>query len=99
MYPFYVLDVPEETTDAVVEARYHALLHLHPPDRDPEGFRILRTAYEALKTPTARRHARLFHFDAHGRALSEALPTWLGAQPTPRLTVAELSRFLAAGRE
>lgn len=99
MYPFYVLDVPEETTDEVVEARYHALLRLHPPDRDPVGFGILRAAYEALKTPSARRRARLFYFDAHGRALSEALPAWLGAQPAPRMSAGELARFLAAGRE
>ncbi len=101
MYPFYVLDLPdapEGTTDAEVEARYHALLRLHPPDRDPERFQILRAAFEALKTADTRRRARLFHFDAAGTALPESLPLWLATQRPPRLTVEAIGRFLAAGR-
>ena len=98
MYPFYVLDLSEETTDAEVEARYHALLRQYPPDRAPECFRILRAAYEALKTPEARRRARLFHFDVGGRALTAELPAWLAASTPPRFSTEALARFLAAAR-
>lgn len=52
MTPFEVLGLdPAAATDpAAVRAAYARLIRLHRPDRDPEGFRRLRDAYEALTT-------------------------------------------------
>lgn len=97
MYPFAVLDVPEDATDAQVEAAYHALLRLHPPDRDPERFRLLRQAYEALRTARGRGDARLFHFDARGTALTEDFPTWAEGRPRRRLDPNALAELLRKG--
>ena len=44
----------EPTSDlAAVKAAYFARLKVHSPQRDPEGFRRLRAAYEALRAPGA----------------------------------------------
>jgi hypothetical protein len=94
MDPFYVLGVPEDATDEEVEARYQALLRRHAPDRDPEGFRVLRRAYEALRTPRGRIEARLFYVDERGAALTEDFPRWCATTPRPRLSPAELAALL-----
>jgi curved DNA-binding protein CbpA len=36
---------------AQIRAAYKKLAVLHPPDRDPEGFRAIRDAYELLTEP------------------------------------------------
>jgi len=98
VYPFYVLDLEEDATDELVEARYQQLLRRHPPDRDPEAFRVLRRAYEALRTERGRQEARLFYFDEGGCALSEALPRWLESGPRRRLEPDELAALLRGDR-
>ncbi len=94
MYPFYVFELEPDATDAEVEARYYHLLAQHPPDRAPERFRILRAAYEAIRTRTLRTQARLFHWDSGGRALADELPIWLNGLPVRRLSEAELAGLL-----
>lgn len=98
MYPFYVLDVSEDTTDAEVEARYHTLVRLHPPDADPTAFQLVRGAYEALRTAEQRQLARLFYFDRSGRSLTSELPAWLERKKPTRMTEEALARFILAGR-
>jgi curved DNA-binding protein CbpA len=39
---------------AAVKAAYRAGVQEHPPDRDPEGFRRVREAYELLSDPGTR---------------------------------------------
>ena len=39
---------------AVIKQAYRRALAKHPPDRDPEGFRRIRDAYELLCDPWAR---------------------------------------------
>lgn len=93
MYPFYILGVGELATDDEVEARYAALLLRHPPDRDPERFRVVREAYEALRTPALRREARLFYLGGQ-RPFSDELRAWLDGGERARLTTAQLGRLL-----
>lgn len=60
MDPFAVLGLDETADDAAVRAAYLRALRISPPDRDPEGFRRIRAAYEALRDAESRLDLRLF---------------------------------------
>jgi curved DNA-binding protein CbpA len=51
--PFAVLGLAPTLDAAAVKRAYFAALARHPPQQDPEGFRRLRGAYEALTRPGA----------------------------------------------
>lgn len=44
--PFDALGLPDTATEGEVRSAYRALLKLHRPERDPEGFQKLRAAYD-----------------------------------------------------
>ncbi len=52
--PFAVLGLEAAADDAAIRQAYRAAVQMHPPDRDAEGFRRVRAAYEALRDPRAR---------------------------------------------
>ncbi|HRE48651.1 MAG TPA: DnaJ domain-containing protein [Aggregatilineales bacterium] len=52
--PYTILGVTPDATAAAIKNAYFALVKEHPPERDPEGFRRIRAAYDALRTPDAR---------------------------------------------
>jgi curved DNA-binding protein CbpA len=58
--PFAVLGLSPDAGDVEVREAYRRLLRQHPPDRDPEGFKRLRAAFEALADERRRRSLRLF---------------------------------------
>lgn len=58
--PFVVLGLDETATDAMIRDAYIAAIRVSPPDRDPEGFRRVRDAYEQLRDPEKRIALRLF---------------------------------------
>jgi curved DNA-binding protein CbpA len=60
MNPFAVLDLEETADDEAVRAAYLEAVRKSPPDRDPEGFRRIREAYEALQDHERRLALRLF---------------------------------------
>jgi curved DNA-binding protein CbpA len=60
MNPFAVLGLDETADDAAVRAAYLVALRQSPPDRDPEGFRRIREAYDALLDHERRLALRLF---------------------------------------
>jgi curved DNA-binding protein CbpA len=60
MNPFTVLGLDETADDEAVRAAYLAAVRKSPPDRDPEGFRRIREAYEALRDQERRLALRLF---------------------------------------
>jgi len=60
MNPFAVLGLEETADDEAVRAAYLAAIRKSPPDRDPEGFRRIRDAYEALRDKERRLALRLF---------------------------------------
>jgi len=60
MNPFAVLGLEETAGDEAVRAAYLAAIRTSPPDRDPEGFRRIRDAYEALRDTERRLALRLF---------------------------------------
>jgi curved DNA-binding protein CbpA len=60
MNPFTVLGLEETADDEAVRTAYLTALRGSPPDRDPEGFRRIRDAYEALRDKEHRLALRLF---------------------------------------
>ena len=52
--PYTVLGLTRQTTMLDIKKAYFKLVREHPPEHDPEGFRRIRSAYEALRTPAAR---------------------------------------------
>jgi len=49
--PFTVLEMAATLDAGAVKRAYFRQLSLHPPQKDPEGFRRLRAAYEVLQQP------------------------------------------------
>ena len=60
MSPFAVLGIEETASDGEVRTAYLAAVRRAPPDRDPEGFRRIREAYEAVRDEERRLALRLF---------------------------------------
>lgn len=60
MNPFAVLGIDETADDEAVRAAYLAAIRKSPPDRNPDGFRRIREAYEALMDEERRLALRLF---------------------------------------
>ena len=52
--PYAVLGVSPEATPSEVRAAYFAKVRAYPPERDPEGFKRIRAAYEQLRSPRMR---------------------------------------------
>lgn len=49
--PFSILGIDPTLDATAVKHAYFQKLTLHPPQKDPAGFRYLRAAYETLKQP------------------------------------------------
>jgi curved DNA-binding protein CbpA len=62
--PYQVLGVDRNATEAQVKAAYFARVRQHPPERDPEGFKRVRAAYEKLRSAGERAETDLFTIDA-----------------------------------
>ena len=58
--PFTILNIEENADDEAVRAAYVRAIRQSPPDRDPEGFRRIRDAYEAIRDTEKRLAFRLF---------------------------------------
>jgi curved DNA-binding protein CbpA len=74
--PFAVLGIDPTADDEAVRAAYLAAVRRSPPDRDPEGFRRIREAYEAVRDGERRLALRLFGPAPLGRveALLDEVP-------------------------
>ncbi|MEM9657440.1 MAG: J domain-containing protein [Planctomycetota bacterium] len=49
--PFKVLGIPPDAGEPEIRARYLELVKQFPPERDPDKFREIRTAFEAAQDP------------------------------------------------
>ena len=56
-----LLDVGPADGAVAIKRAYRRGVVEHPPDRDPEGFREIRDAYELLTNPLPRAQERLRH--------------------------------------
>ena|ERR1700728_3869970 len=59
--PFAVLGLDENADDDAIKRRYLALVRTWPPDREPERFQALRSAYEAVSGQRERLAQKLLH--------------------------------------
>jgi curved DNA-binding protein CbpA len=78
---------------AVIKRAYRREVLAHPPDRDPEGFRRVRSAYELLIEPGERAREILLHSQPAIEAPPLRAP---GAAPPVAATALALLRVLAA---
>jgi curved DNA-binding protein CbpA len=52
--PFAVLELERTATPEAIKRAYFALVRANPPERNPEQFKRIRAAYEALRDPATR---------------------------------------------
>jgi curved DNA-binding protein CbpA len=100
--PFAVLGVGVAADDAAVRDAYRSALRAHPPERDPEAFKRVRAAYEALRDARARARAAVLRHPWLDD-LAPPSPEELGAvrpgPPDPAWVRAELERLALAGTD
>jgi curved DNA-binding protein CbpA len=61
--PYKVLGLKRDATEAEIKRAYFTLVREHPPERDPEGFKRIRAAYEKLRFERERAETDLFLID------------------------------------
>lgn len=69
--PYAVLEVPRTATAAEIKVAYFALVRAYPPEREPQKFKEVRAAYEALRDPKQRVEADMLlleEWPASGKA-------------------------------
>ena len=59
--PFQILGVSPDADDDQIRRAYLQKVRRHPPERDPEMFRLLQQAYESIRDVRARIDHKLFH--------------------------------------
>lgn len=62
--PYFILDLWEQKNsldDQLVKTAYLKHVQMYPPDREPERFQQIRTAYEQLETAKKRMSYQLFN--------------------------------------
>ncbi len=95
--PYIVLGVSMDADDDAVRQAYVDAVRRHPPERDPDGFRRVRAAYERIRTRRDRIRYRLFCTD--DVTAEELAAAVLRHSPPPRGApdAAALRRLLARG--
>ena len=71
--PYAVLGLATGATPEQIKTAYFARVREHPPERDPEGFKRIRAAYEQLRDPARRRDAELLRVQAWPEPALECL--------------------------
>lgn len=95
--PFETLDVAEDAGDEAIKKAYLRKVREFPPERDAEGFRRVRAAFELIETEASRREYRLFHVALPEPAALSRLAFKPGptARPAARDLVGALAESLA----
>ena len=58
--PYSTLGLDRQADDMAVKRAYFQLVRQFPPEREPDAFRKIRTAYEQLRDPESRARLSLF---------------------------------------
>jgi curved DNA-binding protein CbpA len=93
--PYQVLGVSREASEAEIKRAYFNQVREHPPERDPEGFKRIRAAYEKLRSGTERAETDLFTIDVQPAGLDPAALLRSEVEPPP-ITLATLRADLLA---
>jgi curved DNA-binding protein CbpA len=91
--PYKTLGIEPSATQAEVKQAYFTLVREHPPERDPEGFKRIRAAYEKVKSAGERAETDLFRVDDQA-ITSEAIRKH-AAEP-PQITLDRIKADLLA---
>ncbi len=93
--PYKTLNIERGATEAEVKQAYFALVREHSPERDPEGFKRIRAAYEKLRSGSERAATDLFLIDDRDSNLAPSSLQKFGTEPPP-LTTEVIKRDLFA---
>ncbi len=52
--PYAALGLTRDAAPDEIKQAYFKLVREHPPERDPEAFKVIRAAYERINTPEKR---------------------------------------------
>ncbi|HMV82169.1 MAG TPA: DnaJ domain-containing protein [Blastocatellia bacterium] len=91
--PYKTLGVERSASEAEIKQSYFALIRQHSPERDPEGFKRIRAAYEKLRAGGDRAQTDLFLIDERFSELKAEDLQAYAAAPTP-LTLETINRDL-----
>lgn len=58
--PYNVLGLARQASETEIKRAYFQMVRQFPPEREPEKFREIRTAYEQLRDPQSRARTALF---------------------------------------
>lgn len=61
--PYVVLGIPKNSSPDEVKKAYFNLIRIHSPEKDPEGFKRIRLAYDSLRDMDKRSQTDLFLFN------------------------------------
>ena len=61
--PYTVLGIPRNASPEAVKKAYFGLIREHPPEKDPQGFKRIRLAYDSLRDMDKRSQTDLFLFN------------------------------------
>jgi curved DNA-binding protein CbpA len=86
--PYKVLGVERTATEAEIKQAYFRLIREHPPERDPEGFKHIRAAYEKLRAGGERAETDLFLIEEQ-----DELSRIQKDSPAPQPPTAEMMRI------
>lgn len=62
--PYELLDLDRRASDKEIKKAYFAKVREYPPEREPEQFKRIRSAYDMLRTPEAKAATDLFLLQA-----------------------------------
>lgn len=81
--PYEVLGLQRDAGEAEIKRAYFQLVRQHPPERDPEGFKRIRSAYEKLKNTEQRAGTDLFTIEDGPATIDLAALQEPDAEPPP----------------
>jgi curved DNA-binding protein CbpA len=81
--PYQLLGIEREASEAEIKRAYFSKVREHPPERDPEGFKRIRAAYEQLKAGKERAETDLFLIDEPPRAQALSSLRRADVEPPP----------------
>ncbi len=77
--PYAVLGLLRGATDREVKRAYFELVRAYPPEEKPDAFKLIRAAYEKLRTAEAKSETDLFLF--------QPPPPWEPRRRLPKLNL------------